>query len=85
MTENSYVREARRRWPKYYVSGDGSFALVNSSLCSVSLYGLAIIAQQELNERTDAAFCTLYELKPQTGSKTAGPLRVTAETMEHRR
>jgi hypothetical protein len=80
-----YQQTAKRRFPGYTVHGDGPFALANHSLCYVQLFAMPMLAQTELNERTDAKYCTLVEVKPDASAKRTNALRVTAETMEFRR
>lgn len=48
--ENQYVQAARQRWPRWPISGEGEFAVVDLITGSVALFDFRMSAQIEVNK-----------------------------------
>jgi hypothetical protein len=82
-----WTRAAAKRWPGYFVEGDGPVAVVYRSLNSVRLFDFELLAQAYIEESPNAKELTMHRLVPDYAApykSNAGrmPLRVTADTYE---
>ena len=65
--DDQWTRAAKKRWPGFYVSGTGPFAVLNFPLASVKLFEIEFFAHDYWKNRSDAKYLELHRLVPDFG------------------